>query len=63
MVKKGKYEYCHLFSSSNFDHSGTIQRPMRPQMTLFLLICSIIVAPNENKSHQEQLFTAKLMQP
>ena len=20
MVKKGKYEYCHLFSSSNFDH-------------------------------------------
>ena len=20
MVKKGKYEYCYLFSSSNFDH-------------------------------------------
>ncbi|WP_187323858.1 hypothetical protein [Collinsella aerofaciens] len=43
--------------------SGTIQRPMRPQMMLFLLICSIKVAPNGNKSHQEQLFTAKLMQP
>lgn len=39
--------------------SGTIQRSTRPQTTLFLLICSINVAPNGNKSHQELLFIAK----
>ena len=39
--------------------SGTIQRSTRPQTTLFLLICSIKVAPNGNKSHQELLFIAK----
>lgn len=40
--------------------SGTIQRSTRPQTTLFLLICSIKVAPNGNKSHQELLFIAKI---
>ncbi|WP_204987057.1 hypothetical protein, partial [Collinsella aerofaciens] len=38
--------------------SGTIQRSTRPQTTLFLLICSIKVALNGNKSHQELQFIA-----
>lgn len=37
--------------------SGTIQRPTRPQTTLFLLICSIKVVSNETGSHQELFFS------
>lgn len=36
--------------------SGIIQRPKRPQMALFLPICSIKEKPNGIKSHQGPFF-------
>ena len=57
--KKANMSTATCLVAANLITSGTIQRSTRPQTTLFLLICSIKVAPNGNKSHQELLFIAK----
>ena len=51
-------KYLLIFSVEEVNRLAREGMATRPQTTLFLLICSIKVALNGNKSHQELQFIA-----